>query len=438
LPGPTNTTTLLDVKFRHIPCLLLITFATTVHAQVRELWRGGLKNNQCLPGTTLLATFIRLTAATLDRFGNTIIGGSASVFTQDFQWLGDRAFIVKVDPFGNNLWTYTIGTNAWNGVQTIATDSEGNVLFTTQPVRDSTLHPMFLIKLSPDGEVMWSATEDYFFTSDDRATAALRVDAQDNVVVTAFLCYGYETGRAVAKFDSAGNRLWRSLLPPRGYLLAYDLSESLVLTADGRVALVGLRETDRGSGFITQLDSSGQIEWWTDQYKGKETLSDFNSVLVSPKGSICAANPRGFTVFNATGHPLHTGTPGAEFATLLPDDGFLLYSDSYLQALDATGGRVRWAVGLPFWPALGVLPDKAGGCLAAGEHTLGGTSIYQVAAGGRQISRIALPDSDFAPAPGNSFLQAPDGSLRLITQAAYYVWGPPDGIRIIALPSVQD
>src|SRR5438445_1923174 len=101
----------------------------------------------------------------------------------------------------------------------------------------------------------------------------------------------------VAKFDAEGNKLWSTRLPRDGYVTGSPthLKKTFVITEEDEVVVVGALNVSLDPvnvpnliGFAAKIDVGGRLGWWTAGYKGDAQPSAYDSVLLHPKGMICA------------------------------------------------------------------------------------------------------------------------------------------------------
>ncbi len=422
-----------------IICILLVASAATLHAQVHELWRSGLTNTSGYPWEPEPRSHYKLTTAAVDSQGNTIVGGSKEIYTMERYFR--VAFLAKFDVIGRKVWEYQTGSIIPSGVQTIAVDSNDNLFFTAdlnEYGETNPEYPVTLVKLSANGHELWRATEAHHFSSSQGSTTALRVDQQGNVTVSVVLFQNAQAELLVGRFSATGKRLWRTLLPVDGYLLpALDLSKTLALDSDGDVIVAGAKRSlsSVGSdGFIARLDSGGRVEWLAEGFKGKAAPWGYRSILIGPKGTICAAGFSRSTVFNSKGKPLHTAEFGSEVLDSTDEGGFLLHNFGLFYTINSTGGNVRWSSVLPFWEVFGAISDGTTGLLIAGrDFDPSRIRIIRLGPNGEQ-NWTTIAGNSYISTPGASLLRAPNQTFRLVTQSGSPV-NPAysAGISIIAL-----
>jgi hypothetical protein len=139
---------------------------------------------------------------------------------------GRDAFVAKLDPDGQPVWSRSFGSDGDQAVEHVAVDSAGSLLLAghfsgsvdfgggvlvSQGARDA-----FVVKLDPDGQHLWSRS---FGDAGDQAAMAVALDAQDDVLVSgeaegaigldgATLQGNGGMDAFVIKLDPGGNVLW--------------------------------------------------------------------------------------------------------------------------------------------------------------------------------------------------------------------------------------
>ncbi|MBN4059076.1 hypothetical protein JYT22_00320 [Endomicrobium sp. AH-315-J14] len=135
-------------------------------------------------------------------------------------------FVAKLSPSGAHLWTRRFGSSKQDFGYSVATDSMGNALlvgrfggtvdFGGGPLVSQTPTSAFIVKLSPDGEHLWSASFNGGHSLDRQVVST---DPSDNVLLTgrfagiidfggATLVGGVDEDIFVAKLNPSGAHLW--------------------------------------------------------------------------------------------------------------------------------------------------------------------------------------------------------------------------------------
>jgi hypothetical protein len=422
-------------------CIQLLVALSTLHAQVRELWRTGVTNS----GVPFAA--YRLRTAVIDRWANTIVGGG---MTTSFGYSLTSGFVTKFDSMGNRLWQAEFGTNAFNGIDALDVDDGGNVFLTIRFDPYGEQRILALIKISPDGEEMWRvAQQNVMRTSETSGVgSALKIDNAGNVFLTTILIRDLDTQtriaeQVIAKFNAAGTNLWRTTLPGYGYFLSQDPGSKVLAIDDReRISVAGMYtgkpvfSLAPPEAFVATLGTDGQLEWWTDDYKSGSPPRLYTTLLANSKGTIAAAaQGEGTTFFSQTGRALHSASDGDELVQVTPKGGFLVGCQGRLCAFNSTGSHQQWSFAYRFSGLWGVVGDETSGWIVSGgvPADLTGVGFVNIDANGNEMWRTEFPNYGFLKYPAgylfhNVLLRASDGTLRVI--APLSSWDPNFSIGI--------
>jgi hypothetical protein len=388
----------------------------------------------------------------IDLTGNTIVGGGMTTSPGDSLTSG---FAAKFDAAGNKLWQAQIGTNAFNGIDGLDVDYEGNVFVTIRFDPNSQERILALIKLSPDGKEIWRvAQQNVMQTSEPNAIgSALKVDNVGNVVETTIVMRDLDAQtrvaeQLVAKFDPAGVNLWRTTLPRYGYFLSQDPGSKLLAVDDsGRVIVAGMYtgkpvfSATLPETFVANLAADGRLEWWTDDYKGYGQPRFYTTVLANSKGTVAAAGPgEGITFFSQKGRALHTALNGDELVQVTPKGGFLAGCGGYLCAFNSAGSHQQWRFAYGLSGLWGVVGDGASGWIVAGgvPANLTGVGFVNIDADGNELWRTEFANYGVVNYPTgylfhNVLLRTGDGTLRLVAPLSSWAPNLSSGIAVAAL-----
>lgn len=143
----------------------------------------------------------------------------------------DSAFvyIVKYDANGNTMWAKKANGLGYSDARGIAIDASGNIFvsgfftegdisFDTDTLSLETLSAIFLLKLDPAGNTIWTKKFNTFFdlptylaTSTSGDVYMIGDFSADSIVFDAFTIFNSSLGSSdifLVKFDSSGNVLW--------------------------------------------------------------------------------------------------------------------------------------------------------------------------------------------------------------------------------------
>jgi len=364
--------------------------------------------------------------------------------------------VAKFSPSGVKHWEYRIATNdtpyglrqeiteIYKGTESIATDSHGDIYFTTRMWRTNQANPgtTLLVKLSgATGQELWRASEAHAVANGE-SCSAVAVGADNNVFFTGLI---WDANRAgvfhsrifVSKLSPNGKNVWRTLLPKSGYgLPAAGLGSSLATMKSGDVAVVGFRN---GAGYASRLDAHGRLMWWSDDFRGDKQPNPYSSVLVGINESICATSKSGATVYSRRGRAIGTDAVFAGDASgRFRDGSYLLRYGTAFEKL-APNGRVRWRImggTYPIIHSLGGIPETSGGFITTGlisnpPASLGFVQFDSHANEVWQGHIAGYPAYSEYNRDVNFFLRAPDGTFRLVLNAGYQ-YALRQGISVLA------
>lgn len=173
--------------------------------------------------------------------------------THSFGVGGNDAWLFKIDPAGNQLWSQTYGTPYEDFASSIVQTSDGDFAVTgwTEPSNvqgaDQRNDVFWLIKIDPAGKTLWGQTYhpgDYCYspsliqTSDGGFTLAGSVEYRVNGSLV--------FGGWLAKVDASGNMQWNQTYAHQ--------AGNLVQASDGGLVLVV-------GGNLVKVDSAGEMLW---------------------------------------------------------------------------------------------------------------------------------------------------------------------------------
>lgn len=320
----------------------------------------------------------RILSLTSDTAGNIIAAGAfmGSTISFDGFTLSNAgyadAFVVKYDSTGQARWALSIGGPSWEYAQSVATDSAGNIYLTgrfdspTLTLGSFTLtnagpgeSDIFLVKLSPQGQVLWAHS---FGGPEMDGGQAIAVSPTGEIALTGLfnsstLSMGLTTlsnsGRSdifVAKFDTSGQPLWARKAGGTDIELPYGIA----FTRDGQFVVTGTYWSDvftldtqdlpnqsTGGGsdlFVAKYSSSGQLLW--ARRAGGPDSEEAHAVITDTSGHIYVTG--------------YFASPTISFGsyTLQSNGG----ADVFVVAYDSTGQ--------PLWT------QKAGGSLYEQAHAI--------------------------------------------------------------------
>jgi hypothetical protein len=187
-------------------------------------------------------------------------------------------FIGRFGATGEHLWSKKLGDAADQVVYGFASDRDGNVIVTGYSetaitFEGATLKESFLLKLGPDGELLWSLPD----------TGYMAVDGEGNIILAGgfegTLNYGDkaltsngERDVYISKFDPSGELLWAVSAGGAGS----EYLHQVAVDGAGNIAVAGQYsgDADIGSGplepgtndtnqraFVAKFDKDGAFQW---------------------------------------------------------------------------------------------------------------------------------------------------------------------------------
>lgn len=209
-----------------------------------------------------------------DAVGNAFVVGYTSDSFGEPKPGGFDAFLTKLDSAGNTLWTRLLGTANYELASGVATDPQGNVFVsgaTNGNLAGSHLGgawDAFLAKYDSAGNQLWKRQ---FGTSSDDFGNAVSADPFGNVYAsgqTSGDLAGPNHGSSdtyVAKFDAAGNQLWSRQFGSDGVEYSGGTSSdelgNIYLSGFTSGSLAGTNAGGTFDAFVTKYDAAGDLQW---------------------------------------------------------------------------------------------------------------------------------------------------------------------------------
>lgn len=325
-------------------------FAAKFSPSGAHLWStyvGGTGNDQChgiavdAAGNVLLTGFSNSTGWTENGWRTAYGGGN------------NDAFAVKLDPDGGHLWSTYLGGGGADAGYGIAADPAGNVLIAGQTASADWVsggwkttylggtYDAFIVKLGPGGNHLWSSCLGGTLSDQARGVA---VDQSGNVHVTGHTASigwtsgGWDTSHGgggsdgfVLKLSASGAHLWSSYLGGADYEEGFGVA----LDASGNVFAAGntmspgwvgngwdTTHNGNNDAYAVKLSPSGAHLWST--YLGGDQEDFCQAVAVDGEGSLLAmghTNTGGWT--GGGWDTTHNGNYDAYVAKFSPDGAHL-------------------------------------------------------------------------------------------------------------------
>jgi len=228
-----------------------------------------------------------------DAAGNTYAAGSTSESLSDQTNAGlNDAFVTKLDTLGNEVWTRLIGSSGNDFARAVALDQAGNVYVAghTTGVLAGTANggreDAFLAKLDSAGNLLWIRQ---FGSADGEAANGVGVDAAGNAYVGGSVIVTIEgipigdTDVFLAKYDSSGNQIWFQQFGSTDS----DNGNAVAVDAAGNSWIAGsmLGDTPGGepNAFVAKYDTAG-TRLWLHQF-GSDLGEFANGIVVDAGGN---------------------------------------------------------------------------------------------------------------------------------------------------------
>ena len=229
----------------------------------------------------------------------------------------EDAFVIKLSTTGGASWTAYLGGTGVEYGESIAVDGDGNIYAkgtTTNAdwVGESIVHifnlRMFVVKLSPAGQHLWSIClvgalrNDTTYQALGGGGGGIAVDQSGNAYVTgrirspaSWVSGGYNTSGGsgfVAKLSPTGSHLWATYLGGPGSDITVDKTGNVYVTGEtvlpgwvsggyDTIYNDGVLIPSQEDGFVVKLSNTGQHLWST--YLGGDG-SDFGHRLAVDSG----------------------------------------------------------------------------------------------------------------------------------------------------------
>jgi hypothetical protein len=332
------------------------------------------------------------------------------------------AYLMKVDPSGDTIWTRTYGGSSWDFVYSIAeTSDSGYIVVGRESSYGSGGVDVWLIKTDANGDTIW--TRNYGGPDWEEGNAG--VQTSDGGYILVGVTYSYGAGESdvyLIKTDSSGDTLWtRTFGGP-------DVDEgwSVAETPDGGyiVAAVTGDYTWEGDVYVIKTNADGD-SLWTRIYGGSKH-DEGRSVAVTPEGDYVIAgtyakdyvylikiDSNGNTLWTKTygktredyGYSVAVASDGGYFVVGYNEFSIVYDFDVYLIRTDSNGDTLwtRTYGGTKDDYGLSVAATADGGCIVAGFTESFNTDvcdIYLIRVEGTKFTHIIDPAQTWVPRLG--------------------------------------
>ncbi|MES2285345.1 MAG: T9SS type A sorting domain-containing protein [Bacteroidota bacterium] len=221
-----------------------------------------------------------------DSSGYFIIGYSQSFGGGDYD-----TWLLKIDNFGDTLWTKTYGTWGNDQGQEIIPTSDGNYVITggsNSPPNNS--YQAYLIKIDPDGDIIWNKY--YGGPNYEIGNSVKQTPDGGYIMLGITYSYGVNGDAFLVKTNSTGDTLWTKKYGGN-YL---DEGIFIVVNSDSSYTFCVRDSSTAGKNIdvrIIKTDINGTIIW-DKHYGGTEKDTDKMIQKTSDGGYIVSAITRSF------------------------------------------------------------------------------------------------------------------------------------------------
>ncbi|WP_437850886.1 hypothetical protein [Sorangium sp. So ce363] len=290
-------------------------------------------------------------------------------------------YVMRTDPAGDPAWVRHFGDPAYQDVYGLSVDGEDNVVvlgsfegtvdFGAGPVSSAGAQDIFLFKLDPAGNTLWSKGVG---SDSSDGSVALTTDPMGNVLFGGSVGPGADLGGGplpdprlfVAKLDPAGNHLWsRTFGDTSGFIQDVEADPA------GNVVVAGQTGTtiDLGTGpiinegyqaaFLAKLDAAGNTVW-SRGFSAPESLVVITSIDVDSQANVVASGVLVADVsatLDFDGIPFPSGHNPSSYS-----------ARTFLVKFDA-GGHVLWVEGFDTERPFSIVVDPLDRVLATATFT---------------------------------------------------------------------
>jgi hypothetical protein len=219
-------------------------------------------------------------------------------------------FLLKIKPDGDTLWTKTYGGTGSEEAHAITPTPDGNFIvagYTTSSGAGN--GDVFLLKIKPNGDTLWTKT--YGKAGSDGASAVTST-GDGNFIVAGYSVYS-DTGWSkifLLKINTDGDTLWTKTYGGTGH----NEARAITATQDGNYFVTGVMYsgTDSYDTYLLKIKPDGDTVWtktFRAAYQGfvfaSTALSNGDFIIAAAGGGysgICLqkVNPSGDTIWTKT------------------------------------------------------------------------------------------------------------------------------------------
>jgi hypothetical protein len=214
---------------------------------------------------TAHSKFLSVFGGVGDEWGNSVIQTANGDFlvagaTRSIDSGNQDMLVAKLDHYGRNVWTKTIGGPSEEECRTVLESSNGGFVLTgTTKSSGAGGEDLLVVKLDSSGNLIWAKT--LGGQNDERWGRAVETSDKGIAIVGWTNSVGaYDQNLLLTKVDSSGNHLWTRILggsdEDRGYAVTEASDGGLVVT--GYTLSYGAGNEDL---LLTKFDATGHHLW---------------------------------------------------------------------------------------------------------------------------------------------------------------------------------
>ena len=183
-----------------------------------------------------------------------IVGGA----TESFRVAIRDGYVLRLDEFGDTLWTLTIGGSSIDEIKSIIETEEGDFIATGSTFSSGAGNSdVSLVKISAAGNIVWEKT--YGGLANDYGNEVIETST-GYVIAGASVSFGYgEEDAYLISVDFDGNLLWSKTYGSD----SFDGFSSIIEGSDGGYLMVGYTQSFENlmDVLLIKTDDEGNLAW---------------------------------------------------------------------------------------------------------------------------------------------------------------------------------
>lgn len=173
-------------------------------------------------------------------------------------------FLVKVDPYGNEIWSRIYGGSAGDLCYSVKETDEGDLIVCAMSESSNLSNGAadgVLMKLDPEGDILWARNYGGFGGERITSKETCQIYENGDIVVAGHTeSYGAGSGdQFVARFTPAGELIWFRSYGSTGY----DFATNLTIVDNGDLLVSGIFSSSSGDwdGSLMRVSGDGELLW---------------------------------------------------------------------------------------------------------------------------------------------------------------------------------